>query len=164
VPEKKESEENPMLAKSLKDYLDGRKVKYVTTTHSPAYTAQEVAHLAHIPGNGLAKTVMVIIDGALAMAVLPANRRVQVQELREVTGCDDVRLAHEGEFKDVFPDCEIGAMPPFGNLYDMSVYISPELADGRDIVFNAGSHTELVRMAWRDYATLVQPQVAQFAM
>ena len=153
-----------MLAKSLKSYLDERKVKYITMTHSPAYTAQEIAHLAHIPGNGLAKTVMVVIDGVLAMAVLPANRRVQVQELRELTGCGEVRLARESEFKDVFPDCETGAMPPFGNLYGMPVYCSPELGAGSEIVFNAGSHTELLRMAWRDYEALVQPLVAQFAM
>ena len=159
-----ESEENPMLAKSLKNYLDERNVKYITLTHSCAYTAQEVAHSAHLSGTALAKTVMVIIDGALAMTVLPANRRVQVQDLQELTGCDNVRLAHEGEFKKVFPDCETGAMPPFGNLYNMAVYISPELAAEPEIVFNAGSHTELIRMAWRDYQSLVQPLVAQFAM
>ncbi len=153
-----------MLAKSLKNYLDERNIKYVTLTHSPAYTAQEVAHSAHIPGGRLAKTVMVIIDGALAMAVLPANRRVQIQDLQELTGCVNVRLAHEGEFKNVFPDCETGAMPPFGNLYQMPVFCSPELTAGADIVFNAGSHTELIRMAWHDYQSLVQPQVAQFAM
>ena len=153
-----------MLAKSLKRYLDEHNIKYVTIQHSPAFTAQEVAQSAHIPGGGLAKTVMVIIDGALAMAVLPANRRVQVQDLRGLTGCDDVRLAHEDEFKQCFPDCEAGAMPPFGNLYDMSVYISPELAAEPDIVFNAGSHTELVRMSWSDYHSLVKPHVAEFAM
>lgn len=153
-----------MLAKSLKNYLDERKVRYVTISHSPAFTAQEVAQSAHIPGSGLAKTVMVIIDGALAMAVVPANRRVQVDELRRLTGSEDIRLAHEEEFKDFFPDCETGAMPPFGNLYDMSVYVSPEVAAEPEIVFNAGSHTELIRMAWRDYQTLVKPHVAQFAM
>lgn len=153
-----------MLAKSLKNYLDEQNVKYVTITHSPAYTAQEVAQSAHLPGGGMAKTVMVIIDGALAMAVLPANRRVQVQDLRGLTGRDNVRLAHEYEFKKFFPDCETGAMPPFGNLYDMSVFISPELAAEPEIVFNAGSHTELIRMAWRDYESLVKPHVAQFAM
>jgi Ala-tRNA(Pro) deacylase len=153
-----------MLAKSLKRYLDEHNIKYVTIQHSPAFTAQEVAQSAHIPGGGLAKTVMVIIDGALAMAVLPANRRVQVQELRGLTGCDNVRLAHEDEFEQFFPDCEAGAMPPFGNLYDMPVYISPELAAEPEIVFNAGTHTELIRMAWSDYEFLVQPNVAQFAM
>jgi Ala-tRNA(Pro) deacylase len=153
-----------MLATKLRNYLDERKVRYVTITHSPAFTAQDVAHSAHIPGNLLAKTVMVIIDGALAMAVVPANRRVLVQELRGVTGCEEVRLAHEDEFKNFFPDCEPGAMPPFGNLYDMSVYISPELAVQPEMIFNAGSHTELIRMSWRDYYNLVKPRVAEFAM
>lgn len=152
-----------MLAKTLKEYLDERKVRYVTITHSPAFTAQQVAQSAHIPGDMMAKTVMIIINGALAMAVLPAARRVNLDELRAITGCDDVRLAHEDEFKDFFPDCEPGAMPPFGNLYDMSVYLSPELAVEPEIVFNAGNHTELVRMGWRDYYHLVKPRVAEFA-
>jgi Ala-tRNA(Pro) deacylase len=158
-----ESEENPMLAKSLKNYLDERNIKYVTIIHSPAYTAREVAHSAHIPERGLAKTVMVFIDGTLAMAVLPANRRVQVEELQRLTGSDDIRLAHEDEFKSYFPDCEPGAIPPFGNLYDMSVYVSPELATEPEIVFSAGSHTELIRMGWLDYRSLVAPRMAEFA-
>lgn len=153
-----------MLAKTLKSYLDQRNVRYITITHSRAFTAQEVAASAHIPGRGLAKTVMVIIDGALAMAVLPSNRRVQLDDLRALTGCHDLRLARESEFRDYFPDCEPGAMPPFGNLYDMSTYVSPELAVEPDIVFNAGSHTELIRMGWRDYYNLVKPRVADFAM
>lgn len=153
-----------MLAKSLKTFLDERGVRYITITHSPAFTAQEVAQSAHIPGSGLAKTVMVIIDGALAMAVVQANRRVSVDGLQKLTGSDDIRLAHEKEFKDYFPDCEPGAMPPFGNLYDMSVYISPELAAEPEIVFNAGSHTECIRMGWLDYYNLVKPRVAEFAM
>lgn len=153
-----------MLAKSLKQYLDERKVRYVTIGHSPAYTAQDVAHSAHIPGAQMAKTVMVNADGTLAMAVLPANRRVDIGELRAVTGCDNVTLAHENEFKDYFPDCEPGAMPPFGNLYDMPVYVSPDLAVEPEIVFNAGSHTELVRMRWRDYYSLVKPRVAEFTL
>lgn len=152
-----------MLAKTLKEYLDERKVRYVTIAHSPAFTAQQVAQSAHIPGGMMAKTVMIVIDGALAMAVLPAARRVNLDELRAITGCDDVRLAREDEFKDLFPDCEPGAMPPFGNLYDMSVYLSPELAVEPEIVFNAGNHTELVRMGWRDYHNLVKPRVAEFA-
>lgn len=153
-----------MLAKTLKEYLDERKIRYVTISHSPAYTAQEVAQSAHVPGTQMAKTVMVTVDGTLAMAVLPACQRVDVRELQEITGSDDVTLAHEEEFKDYFPDCEAGAMPPFGNLYDMSVYVSPDLAVEPEIVFNAGSHTELVRMRWRDYYNLVKPRVAEFAL
>jgi Ala-tRNA(Pro) deacylase len=149
-----------MLAKSLKDYLEQRDVPYTTILHSRGYTAQETAHLAHIPGGLLAKTVMVIIDGAMAMAVVPANRRVRLEDLRHLTGVADVRLAHEDEFRARFPDCELGAMPPFGNLYEMDVYVSPELAAREEITFNAGSHTELIRMAWSDYERLVKPKVA----
>src|SRR6187402_970906 len=106
-----------MVAKKLKDFLDQKKVKYITIAHSPAFTTQEVAQSAHVPGRIMAKTVMVIIDDALAMAVLPSNHRVMLDDLRDVTGTEDVRLAREDEFKSFFPDCEAGAMPPFGNLY-----------------------------------------------
>jgi Ala-tRNA(Pro) deacylase len=151
-----------MIAKTLKDFLDQRKVKYVVITHSPAFTAHEVAQSAHIPGRVMAKTVMVIIDGALAMAVLPANHRVMLDDLREITDTDDVRLAREDEFKQLFPDCEPGAMPPFGNLYDMSVYLSPDMEDEDEIAFNAGSHTEIIKMAFEDYQRLVKPRIASF--
>ena len=151
-----------MLSKKLRDFLDARNVKYITMTHSPAYTAAEIAQSAHIPGGMLAKTVMVIIDGALAMAVLPSNHRVRLDDLRDLTTTDDVKLAHEYEFKRRFPDCEPGAMPPFGNLYDMSTYVSPDLAAEGEIAFNAGSHTELIKMSWHDYERLVKPRVARF--
>jgi Ala-tRNA(Pro) deacylase len=157
-----ESEGSAMLSKKLRDFLDARNVKYITITHSPAYTAAEIARSAHIPGGMLAKTVMVIIDGALAMAVLPSNHRVRIDDLRDLTATDDVKLAHEYEFKRRFPDCEPGAMPPFGNLYDMSTYVSPDLATEGEIAFNAGSHTELIKMSWQDYERLVKPRVARF--
>jgi Ala-tRNA(Pro) deacylase len=151
-----------MLATTLKDFLDRQKIKYVTITHSPAFTTPEVAESAHIPGRIMAKTVMVEIDGELAMAVLPSNQRVLVDDLCDLTGTEDVRLAHEDEFKDLFPDCEPGAMPPFGNLYHMPVYLSPDLADESEIAFNAGSHTEVIRMGFHDYDLLVKPRVARF--
>ncbi len=152
-----------MLAKSLRNFLDERKIKYITITHSPAYTASEIAQTAHIPGGMLAKTVMVVIDGAMAMAVVPSDHRVRLDDLRALAHSDDVRLAHEYEFKRHFPDCEAGAMPPFGNLYDMSTYVAPELAAEGEIAFNAGSHTELIQMSWADYERLVKPRVARFA-
>lgn len=151
-----------MHAQKLKDFLDQRKIKYVTISHSPAYTAQEVAASAHIPGRILAKTVMVFIDGAMAMAVLPSSHRVLLDDLRDLVETDDVRLAREDEFKNLFPDCEPGAMPPFGNLYDMSVYVSPDLADEDEIAFNAGSHTEIIKMNYYDFERLVKPHVANF--
>ena len=151
-----------MIAKKLKNFLDERKVKYVTLAHSPAYTAQEIAEQAHISGHVLAKTVMVVIDGAMAMAVLPSDHRVHLDDLCDLTDTDDVRLAREDEFKSLFPDCELGAMPPFGNLYDMSVYVSPLLAEEHEIAFNAGSHTEIIRMAFHDYDRIVRPRVVRF--
>ncbi|HEY5912895.1 MAG TPA: YbaK/EbsC family protein [Verrucomicrobiae bacterium] len=151
-----------MPVRKMKEYLDGEKVKYVTISHSPAFTAQEVAQSAHVKGKELAKTIIVTLDGKMAMAVLPANRKIVLQDLREVTGSDEVRFASEDEFKARFPDCETGAMPPFGNLYGMEVYAAQALAENEEITFNAGSHTEVVKLAYRDYERLVQPKVVGF--
>ncbi len=159
-----ESEDIPMLAKTLINYLDERKVNYETISHSPAFTASGVAQVAHIPGAMLAKTVMVYIDRAMAMAVLPANHRVRLDNLRDLTGTDDVHLANEDDFKRRFPDCEEGAMPPFGNLYGMATYVSPSLAEQKEIAFNAGSHTEIIKMSWSDYERLASPLVTAFAI
>ena len=152
-----------MPARKLKEFLDKQGVKYVSITHSPAYTAQEVAASAHIPGKEMAKTVMVKINGKLAMAVLPANCKVVVQDLRDITGDDAVTLASEAEFQNAFPDCEPGAMPPFGNLYGIDVYVAPSLGEHDEIAFNAGTHTEIIRMAYADFERLVQPRVASFS-
>lgn len=151
-----------MPAKKLKDYLDQNGIKYVVVTHSPAFTAQEVAAAAHISGWALAKTVMIKIDNTLAMAVLPANQRIIIQDLREMVGTENVQFASESEFRAAFPGCETGAMPPFGNLYDMEVYASPGLASSREIAFNAGTHTELIKMSYEDFARLVHPKVLEF--
>lgn len=148
-----------MPTQKLKDYLDQHEIQYVTISHSPAYTAQRIAELTHIPGRELAKTVIVKIDDKFAMAVLPASRRVNLRHLQEAIGADEVVVADEAEFKELFSDCEVGAMPPFGNLYDMGVYISEQLAEDSEIAFNAGSHSELVKMSYRDFANLVTPQV-----
>jgi Ala-tRNA(Pro) deacylase len=152
-----------MVARKLREYLDEAGVKYVTLQHSKAFTAAEIAASAHVPGRELAKTVVVELDGEMAMAVLPANQWVDVLELRDVTGASEVRLASESEFKDRFPGCEVGAMPPFGNLWDMPVYVDDRLAEDEEIAFNAGSHTELVRMRWADYVRLVHPRITEFA-
>ena len=152
-----------MPAKRLKEFLDGQKVKYVVIRHSPAFTAQEIAASAHVSGKELAKTVMVRIDGKMAMAVLPASFKVDFERLREVAGAESVELAGEAEFEDMFPGCEVGAMPPFGNLYDMEVYVSQRLAEDEEIAFNAGSHTELVKLSFRDFAKLVDPKVTRFS-
>ena len=143
----------------LRNYLDDNDVEYVTISHSPAYTAQRIAELTNTPGKELAKTVIVKMDDKFAMAVLPASRRVDLDHLKSAVGATEVTLASESEFKVLFPDCEVGAMPPFGNLYDMGVYVAEQLTEDEDIAFNAGSHTELVRMSYQDFAKLVTPEV-----
>jgi Ala-tRNA(Pro) deacylase len=151
-----------MPVKKLKEFLDKEKIKYVSIIHSPAYTAQEVAASAHITGKELAKTVIVQLDGETAMAVLPANRNIVLQDLRDVTGADQVKFVPEDDFKKQFPDCETGAMPPFGNLYGMAVYVAASLTQNEEIVFNAGSHIEVIRLAYKDFERLVRPQVVSF--
>ncbi len=151
-----------MPVRKLKEFLDREKIKYVSIVHSTAYTAQEVAASAHITGRELAKTIIVELDGQMAMAVLPANRKIVLQDLREVTASDQVKFASEEEFKKQFPDCETGAMPPFGNLYGMDVYAAEALTENDQIAFNAGSHTEVIKLAYRDFERLVQPKVVSF--
>lgn len=152
-----------MPVQELSDFLDQQGVRYVTIRHSPAYTAQEIAALAHVPGREMAKTVMVHVDGRMAMAVLPASRRVDLEHLREVVGAADVRLAEEHEFRELFPGCEPGAMPPFGNLYGLEVFVDAHLTEDEQIAFNAGTHHELLQMAYADYERLVRPKVLDFA-
>ena len=151
-----------MPVKKLKEFLDQEGIKYGSIVHSPAYTAQEVAASAHITGRELAKTVIVELDGQMAMAVLPANRKIVLQDLREVTGSDQVKFASEEAFKKRFPDCETGAMPPFGNLYGMEVYVAETLTEDVEIAFNAGSHTEVMKLAFADFERLVHPKVVSF--
>ncbi len=152
-----------MPATKLKQLLDREKVNYASIPHSLGYTAQGIAALTHISGKEIAKTVIVKLDDGLAMAVLPASRTVDVGLLKKASGATEVRLASEAEFKARFPDCETGAMPPFGNLYDMPVYVDESLTVDKEIAFNAGSHTELIRLAYDDFARLAKPAVARFA-
>ncbi|HTT18622.1 MAG TPA: YbaK/EbsC family protein [Candidatus Sulfotelmatobacter sp.] len=152
-----------MPLSKLREFLDSHNIKYLVISHSLAYTAQGVAALAHVSGKKLAKTVIVKIDGILAMAVVPASDHVDLDQLRTLTGAKTVEVATEREFKDAFPDCETGAMPPFGNLYDMPVYADVNLSRQEEITFSAGSHRELVRMRWEDMARLVNPTVDKLA-
>jgi Ala-tRNA(Pro) deacylase len=153
-----------MPVDTLKSFLDEHDVKYVTIKHSKAFTAQEIAASAHVPGKEMAKTVMLKINGDLAMAVLPAPYQVDLDKLQEATGADTIELASEDEFETRFPDCEVGAMPPFGNLYGMDVFMAATLAEDEQIAFNAGTHTELIQMSFSDYVDLVDPVTLQFAL
>jgi Ala-tRNA(Pro) deacylase len=151
-----------MLAPRLKTFLDGNHVAYATLHHPIAFTAQGVAAVTHVHGRELAKTVVVRADGRFVLAVLPAPGRVDLKRFREVVGADLVSLATEAEFEGMFPGCEPGAMPPFGNLYGLPVYVDEKLTLDRQIVFNAGTHSEAVRMDYGDFERLVQPKVAAF--
>ena len=151
-----------MPVSKIKDFLDSQNMKYVTIRHSPAYTSQEVAASSHIPGKELAKTVIVKIDDKMTMVVLPASFQIDFDFLKDATGANTVNLAAEHEFKDMFPGCEIGAMPPFGNLYGIEVYVAESLTVEKEIAFNAGSHTELIKMAYKDFERAVKPKVITF--
>jgi len=152
-----------MPVKKLKAYLDEANIKYLTISHSRAFTSQDIAATAHVSGKEFAKTVMIKIDGMMAMAVLPASYHIDFDSLRKIFGTRFVTLATEPEFKDRFPDCELGAMPPFGNLYGMDVYVAEPLTNNKEIAFNAGSHTELIRLSYPDYERLVKPRVFKFS-
>jgi Ala-tRNA(Pro) deacylase len=146
----------------LQRFLDEHNILYTRISHSLAYTSQGIAALAHIPGRELAKTVVVKIDGKMAMAVLPASAHIDLSRMRAAVSANAVELATEAEFKDRFPDCETGAMPPFGNLYELPVFVDDSLTRDKEIAFNACSHRELIRMAYADFETLVKPKVLSF--
>ena len=152
-----------MPLKKIRNFLDEQNIKYVVIIHSPTYTAQEIAASAHIPGKELAKTVMIKVDGRMTMAVLPASYTVDFLLIKKAAAAKNVELASEEEFKYLFPECEIGAMPPFGNLYNIDVLVSKTLAEDENISFNAGSHKELIKLAYKDFEKLVRPKVIKFS-
>lgn len=150
------------MIRQLREFLDSHGIKYAVLPHSHAVTAQQIAASAHIPGKELAKTVVVRLDGKTVLAVVPASQKVDFDLLREAAGAGRAELANEAEFRGRFPDCDLGAMPPFGNLYGLDVYVADSLAEDEEITFNAGSFTELVRMDYRDFERLVRPKVLRF--
>lgn len=151
-----------MTTAKLRNLLDQEHIRYITIQHSPAYTAQEIAASAHIPGKELAKTVIAKINEKLTMLVLPASSKVHLKHLSELLGTKNLELVPESEFENAFPECELGAMPPFGNLYDMDTYVDKSLEEDEEIAFNAGNHSELIKLAYKDYVRLVKPEVISF--
>ena len=147
-----------MPVQQLKEFLDSRGVKYVSITHSLAYTAQEVAASAHVSGKEMVKTLVVKLDGRMVLVALPASEKVDLHQLKDATGARDVELATEAEFGSRFPGCDVGAMPPFGNLYGMDTYVTDSLTRDREIAFNAGTHTEVIRMSYADFERLATPK------
>lgn len=152
----------PILAK-LREFLEANKIPYSVHSHPTAFTAQEIAALSHVKGRALAKVVMVKAGADLAMLVLPADHRVDLNRVKAILGAKEVRLAQEAEFSGVFPGCEVGAMPPFGNLFGLPVCADRSLEKDEEIVFNAGTHTLTAKLAWRDFARTVQPRMEEFA-
>jgi len=151
-----------MPARKMREFLNKNDIRCVTVQHSPAFTTQAVAASAHVPSKEMAKTVMLDIDGKMAMAVLPSSFQVNFEQLKEALNAGSISLMHERDFKDRFPDCEPGAMPPFGNLYGMPVFVAESLAEDEHIAFSAGSHHEVVLMTYADYQRLVAPSIVQF--
>jgi Ala-tRNA(Pro) deacylase len=151
-----------MRGEKIIDFLEKNSVPYEIIKHPIAYSAQMTAHAAHVPGREMAKTVIVKINGKLTMVVTTANQKVNMRLLKNVFYTDDVELANESDFMDTFSDCELGAMPPFGNLYGMDEIVSEELAKDYEITFNAGTHTDLIKMKYKDFEKLVKPVVLNF--
>ncbi len=152
-----------MRASRFKDFLDTNRIHYSSIVHPTSYTAQGTAAYAHVSGKEMAKTVIVRIDTQLAMAVLPASAQLDLSALKKVTKAKTVSLAPEPEFEFKFPDCDLGAMPPFGNLYGVPVYVDERLAEDPSIVFPAGMHTRTMSVNLVDYLGLVQPVIADLA-
>lgn len=150
------------ILRRLREYLDENNVRYEVSSHREAYTAQETAAALHVPGKKLAKVVIVKAGERFVMAVMPATWKIDMEKMKRILGNPDVRLATEDEFKDLFPECAVGAMPPFGNLYNLAVCVDKSLTEDREIVFQAGTHVDTVNMNYQDFAALVKPMVAEF--
>ncbi|SDW34486.1 aminoacyl-tRNA deacylase [Marinobacter mobilis] len=151
-----------MISERLQRYLEEHPVRYQTQVHSPTPDAMRTAQAAHIPGKSFAKSVIFKAKGRVGMAVLPAIDQVHLAQLGKAIGATDITLADESELRDAFPDCDIGAMPPFGNLYNMETFVSEHLREDESIAFNAGSHDEVMKMSYQDYERLVRPHVVHF--
>jgi Ala-tRNA(Pro) deacylase len=148
-----------MPGNSITEYLNKHHIAFSTISHTPAYTASQTAEAAHIPGRNMAKIVMVKIDGRLAIIVLPANVRLDIANFKAQYSAEKVEIAHEYEFNDKFHDCELGEMPPIGDLYKMDIYLADSLTRNNWLAFNAGTHSELIRMSTSDFLNLVHPNV-----
>ena len=153
-----------MPAAKLKKFLDDSNIKYISINHSPAYTARETAASKFIPRREFAKTVILDLDSEKVMVVVSASRHVDVPALKNITGAISARLATEGEFEALFPDCEVGAMPPFGSLYQLRVFMDQMVSEVDDICFNAGTHAQIIRMECEDYLKLEHPSIGDFAV
>lgn len=152
------------VSKKIKDYLESKYVPYEVLEHETAFTALEIAEKQHLPGRCMIKSVIISADGQFVMCVLPAIHRIDFGKLKENLDANDVHLAEESEVAALFPDCEVGAEPPFGQLYDLRVYADKILEENNEIAFNAGTHTDMLRIKYRDFVKLTHPVVANFGV
>jgi Ala-tRNA(Pro) deacylase len=152
-----------MVSFTIHEFLRRGNVAYSVFQHSPAFTAQEEAAITHVPGRNWAKAVVCFADGEPIQAVVPADFEVDLERLAELARAHDVRLADEAELRWLYPDCEVGAMPPFGSLYKQTVFVDATLSRDKEIVFNAGTHTDGICMRYSEFAALVRPTVGRFA-
>ncbi len=150
------------IPRRIQDFLNDNGARFEHTTHEPSYTARQLAHTDHVPERQVAKTVVFVGDDCYAIAVLPADENVELTKLRVVLGLSEVRLATENELRRLFPECETGAMPPLGNLYGLPVYVDDDLAEQEFIEFSAGTHTDTLRMRFKEFARLVKPVRTRF--
>jgi Ala-tRNA(Pro) deacylase len=147
----------------LDDFLTSRQIPFERLHHRPVYTANRMAQALHVPGREVAKTVLLRTGNGYALAVLPATHQVDLDQVREDLGTDNVAMATEAEMDQLFPDCERGAVPPFGSLYDLPTVVDESLADDESIVFDANTHEDAIRMAYRDFEALEHPRRGHFA-
>jgi Ala-tRNA(Pro) deacylase len=151
------------IPQRIRDYLDSQVVSYEQLQHPQAFTAQEVAHSLHLSGKRLAKALVLDADGKPVMAVIPASHRLNLPEFRAALEANRLAMVPESELTKTFPDCELGAIPPFGNLYGMDVWVDRALSDSEEIVFCAGTHQDCVNMRYADFAKLVKPRLGRFS-
>ncbi len=151
------------FASRLVEYLEQNEVWFVPMSHPRAYTAQEIAAAQHVPGREMAKTIILKADEDFVMVVVPATQQIDLKSLKRELPYKDITFATEYEFAWLFPDSEVGAMPPFGNLYNLPVYVDRTLSEDKEIVFNAGTHADTIRMKYKDFENLVKPQLVDLS-
>ena len=151
------------VSQNIREFLDSHQVPYECVPHSQAFAAQEVAETLHVPGRRFAKAIVLNADGRMLMAVVPATHRLELHELKDKLGAKELELLPEGELAKICTDCELGAFPPFGHLYGMDMWVDKSLTESEEITFNAGSHTEAIRMKSADFLRLATPHMARFA-
>jgi Ala-tRNA(Pro) deacylase len=148
----------------LKQYLDSEHVGYRAIPHVRTFTARQTAGAAHLPNKDVAKTVLVLLDGRPALAVLPATKHIDLNRLCEVANAETASMAREKDLAVLFTDCELGAMPPLGNLYNLPVFVDESLADDEEVAFNAGTHTELIQIPFEEFVRVVHPVTGKFGL